>query len=77
MVRSQVPRTEIDIVVADLSSEFALAAAFREIEGLLGEMPVECVLYNAAKVGPSELVQFPVQDFKQALHVSPDSAPVP
>jgi hypothetical protein len=65
-----VPQTEVNIVAVDLMDEAGVKSALVDIEALLEDVPVECILYNAAKVMPSTLLAFPSLDLQEALQVS-------
>jgi NAD(P)-dependent dehydrogenase (short-subunit alcohol dehydrogenase family) len=63
---------KIDSIIADVIDPKSLAAALKEVDDS-GEV-VEVVYYNAAKVAPSTLLEFPVEsmdeDWKVGLHSS-------
>ena len=53
MVWSIAPEVEVSTVCVDLTSAVDLQDAFGRIKDVLGETPVECVYYNAARVEPT------------------------
>ena len=59
----------VDTIVTDLAKPESLAAAFKQIEQ--DGTPVECVFFNAARVGPSEMLKFPVESMDDDIKVFP------
>lgn len=65
------PGSTIDTIAADLSETADLERALSQIEGKLEARStfVETVLYNAARVGESKVLEFPVADFENDFKV--------
>lgn len=50
LVYSNAPHVQVNTVTADLTKPAEVQRALRKVEDLLGNTPIECVHYNAAKV---------------------------
>lgn len=62
----------------DLSSESSVATSLQSFQKHLDALPdakLECVLYNAARVGPSPLFEFTTQDMDRDFRVCPARLP--
>jgi NAD(P)-dependent dehydrogenase (short-subunit alcohol dehydrogenase family) len=70
MVWSIAPEVEVSTVCVDLTSAADLKDALRRVEEVLGETPVECVYYNAARVEPTSLLGESAEDLRANLEVS-------
>lgn len=70
-VSSAAPGVTVDTVAADLSDTADLGRALKEIEQKLEDRStfVETVLYNAARVGESNVLEFPVAEFENDFKV--------
>lgn len=68
-VKSKASSAEVITVKIDLASPDAVRKALDEVDDRLGNDPVEAVLYNAARVGKSEMLRFPAEDLQQDLQV--------
>ncbi|EME40874.1 hypothetical protein DOTSEDRAFT_74433 [Dothistroma septosporum NZE10] len=69
-VKSKASSAEVINVKIDLSSSDSVRKALEEVDDRLGNAPVEAVLYNAARVGKSEILKFPAEDLKQDLQIT-------
>jgi NAD(P)-dependent dehydrogenase (short-subunit alcohol dehydrogenase family) len=69
MVWSIAPEVEVSTVCVDLTSAVDLQDAFGRIKDVLGETPVECVYYNAARVEPTSLLHESAEDLRLNLEV--------
>jgi len=69
MVWSITPEVQVSTVCVDLTSPADLQDAFRRIEDVLGDTPVECVYYNAARVEPTSLLGESAEDLRANLEV--------
>lgn len=70
MVWSIAPEVEVSTVCVDLTSAADLKDALRRVGEVLGETPVECVYYNAARVEPTSLLGESAEDLRANLEVS-------
>ncbi|KAF2095259.1 NAD(P)-binding protein [Rhizodiscina lignyota] len=52
----------VDTIVADISDQQALAKALQQIEE--EKYVIECVFFNAARVEPSEMLKFPIEEIE-------------
>lgn len=59
----------VDTIGVDLSNQASLAKALQKIDELTTE--VEVVLFNGARVEPSRLLEFPVEEIEADFRVSP------
>lgn len=57
-VRSARAGTNVHEIPADLSDAAQVQESFKKIEKCLGGTPLECVLFNAARLGKSEFFEF-------------------
>jgi short-subunit dehydrogenase len=53
---------KIDTIQVDISDQSALKKALTKIDDLGGN--IECIFFNAAKVAPSPLLEFPVEELE-------------
>lgn len=65
-------RVEVKSYAVDVVDTKALSAALVESQALFGQP--ECVYYNAARVGPSELLKYDVTDIENEFKVCPSMA---
>jgi NAD(P)-dependent dehydrogenase (short-subunit alcohol dehydrogenase family) len=67
-VTGEYPR--MDLIQADISDNNSLKQALQQVDALEGN--IECVYFNAARVAPSPLLEFPIEviegDFKVRSH---------
>lgn len=68
-VRSANRATRVEHVVADLGDAERVPQLCKEVERLLGDTPLLCVLFNAARLGKSELLQFTPEEFRNDVQV--------
>ena len=57
----------VDNIVTDISNQQSLARAFQQIDQ--ENLTIECVFFNAARVEPSELLKFPVEEIERDFRV--------
>ena len=69
IVKTAAPRVLIDTVPVNLAQIDQVRLALKKVEELLDDTPLECVLFNAARSGPSEMLDFPTKSFQQDLQV--------
>jgi hypothetical protein len=63
---------EVSTVSADLASPADLQRALRRIAEILGDTPIECIHYNAAKASRTMLLEESAVDLRANLEVSID-----
>ncbi|KAF2135758.1 uncharacterized protein K452DRAFT_164611 [Aplosporella prunicola CBS 121167] len=70
-VRAAAPNAIIDTIAADVSSASSLNAALAEAESKLAQsrIPLETVFFNAARVGESKVLEFPVETLEEDFRV--------
>ena len=68
-VTDAAPDTNVDVVTVDLSSTDSVRDSLAEVDKKLAGTPVEFVLYNAARVGPSKLFEWKPEDLEKDLRV--------
>jgi NAD(P)-dependent dehydrogenase (short-subunit alcohol dehydrogenase family) len=59
---------KIDTITVNLADKASLKDAFSKINSLTKE--IECVLYNGARVAPSPLLEFPVEEMELDFKVN-------
>jgi short-subunit dehydrogenase len=69
IVYANAPQVEVSTVAADLASPMELQQALRKIADILGETPVECVHYNAAKASRTFFLDESALDLRTNLEV--------
>ena len=57
----------VDTIVADITDQQSLAKALQRIDE--EKCVIECVFFNAARVAPSELLKFPIEEIERDLQV--------
>ena len=72
IVYSNAPQVEVSTVSADLASPADLQRALRRIAEILGDTPIECIHYNAAKASRTMLLEESAVDLRANLEVSID-----
>jgi NAD(P)-dependent dehydrogenase (short-subunit alcohol dehydrogenase family) len=72
-VRSVCSSVHIDEIVVDCADADSVRRALETVDDSLGQTPLECVLYNAARLGPSHFFDFPAERLGADLQVSPAS----
>ncbi|MCJ1328542.1 hypothetical protein MMC10_005219 [Thelotrema lepadinum] len=60
----------VDSVFVDASDTKLLKQALEEVRERLGKTQLECILFNAARVGPSKLMDFPVEDIEKDFQLA-------
>ena len=70
LVKTAAPRTTVDVVTLDLAEFESVEAHLEEARRRLGEVPLECIFFNAARAGRSKLLEWPVVDLNRDLQVS-------
>jgi short-subunit dehydrogenase len=73
IVYANAPQVEVSTVAADLASPMELQQALRKIADILGETPVECVHYNAAKASRTFFLDESALDLRTNLEVRGES----
>ena len=68
-VTDAAPDANVDVVTVDLSNTDDVRRALAEVDEKLAGTPVEFVLYNAARVGPSKLFDWKPEDLEKDLRV--------
>ncbi|KAL1625121.1 hypothetical protein SLS56_007466 [Neofusicoccum ribis] len=57
----------VHTVRTDIADTAELKKSLAEVDKVLENTPLECVLFNAARVGPSKLLEFPVGEIEDDL----------
>lgn len=66
----------IHTVPTEIANTEELKKSLAEVDKVLEDTPLECVLFNAARVAPSKLLDFPVNEIEFDLNVCQDIFPV-
>jgi NAD(P)-dependent dehydrogenase (short-subunit alcohol dehydrogenase family) len=74
-VRSKSATTKVYEITADFGNAEQVKAGLARVEVALGETPLDCVLYNAARTGRSDILDFSPEDFQSDLQVRADPLP--
>ena len=73
LVKAATPQTTVDVVTIDLDKSESVEAKLEEARRRLGEVPLECIFFNAARAGRSKLLEWPVTNLQRDLQVSSSS----
>ena len=73
IVYSSAPQVEVSTVPADLASQTEVQRALRRIADILGDTPLECIHYNAAKASRTFLLEESETDLRANLEVGIDT----
>lgn len=74
-VKAAASTADVVSTTIDLSDKRSVNAALGEIEKLMQDGPaLEAVLFNAARIGPSEMFTFTAEEMERDLQVCPPSA---
>lgn len=60
---------KVHTVSTDLADGQSVEAGLKQIDQALGDVPLEAVLFNPARVGPSTFFEFAPEEFEQDLKV--------
>jgi NAD(P)-dependent dehydrogenase (short-subunit alcohol dehydrogenase family) len=71
LVKAAAPQTTVDVVTLDLVEYELVETQLEEARWRLGEVPLECIFFNAARAGRSKLLEWPVVNLQRDLQVSP------
>jgi NAD(P)-dependent dehydrogenase (short-subunit alcohol dehydrogenase family) len=69
-VRSACGSVHVDEIAVDCADAESVRVALEAVDKSLGQTPLECVLYNAARLGPSHFFDFPAESLEADLQVS-------
>jgi short-subunit dehydrogenase len=69
IVYSNAPQVEVSTIAADLASPMELQRALRKIADILGDTPIECIHYNAAKASRTFFLEESALDLRTNLEV--------
>jgi NAD(P)-dependent dehydrogenase (short-subunit alcohol dehydrogenase family) len=72
-VRLACSRAHVDEIVLDCAEAGSVRRALEAVDNSLGQTPLECVLYNAARLGPSHFFDFSAESLEADLQVGPAS----
>lgn len=68
-VTSAAPNASVEIVRIDLADKDSVATALREVDRKLEGSVLECVLFNAARIGISPILAFGAEELERDLKV--------
>ena len=68
-VRSASPNVDVAEITVDLASEQSLEESLKKVDASLKDTTLECVLFNAARLGKSEFFQFEAAGLRSDLEV--------
>lgn len=68
-IRSATPSANIFTLAIDLSKTSEIPSALSQVDKALGDTPIEVVVFNAARVGPSTLVSWPMEELELDLRI--------
>lgn len=69
IIRSVAPDTTIYIIPVDLVDGQQIEDSLEEAQRRLVETPTECIFFNAARIGESRLLSWPVESIQDDLQV--------
>ena len=68
-VRTRNSEATVDIITIDLADSSNVADALKKIDENLGDIPLECLFFNAARIGPSEILEWKAEQLRNDLEV--------
>ena len=68
-IRAKAPSANISTLPIDLSKTSDIPSALAQVDKALGDTPLEAVLFNAARVGPSTLVEWPIEELETDIRI--------
>jgi NAD(P)-dependent dehydrogenase (short-subunit alcohol dehydrogenase family) len=68
-VKNNAPRAACEAIEIDLADRRKVEAALKTLDSKLQGRPLECVLYNAARVGTSKLTEGSGEEYERDLMV--------
>jgi short-subunit dehydrogenase len=68
-IRSTTPSANVSTLPIDLANTSEIPSALKQVDKALGDTPLEVVLFNAARVGPSTLVEWPMEELELDLRI--------
>ncbi|KAK5171515.1 uncharacterized protein LTR77_004660 [Saxophila tyrrhenica] len=74
-VQSRAPDAVVEIVTIDLADSESVATALAEVDERLEGTKLECVLFNAARIGASKLLEWTPEQLENDLKVLPPLPP--
>ncbi|KAH0381473.1 NAD(P)-binding protein, partial [Aureobasidium melanogenum] len=69
-VRAASAGASVDVIEYDGANMESVRAGLEEVEKIMGDVPLECVLFNHARLGPSKFFEFTVEELEIDLQVS-------
>lgn len=69
-VRAASAEASVEVIEYDGANMESVRAGFKEVEKIMGDVPLECVLFNHARLGPSKFFDFTVEELDIDLRVS-------
>jgi NAD(P)-dependent dehydrogenase (short-subunit alcohol dehydrogenase family) len=69
-VKKAAPEATCEAIEVDLADGHTVKSALKDLEAKLQGRPLECVLYNAARVGTSQLSEWSDEEYERDLRVS-------
>ncbi|KAH0364248.1 NAD(P)-binding protein, partial [Aureobasidium melanogenum] len=68
-IRAATPSAQISTLPIDLAKTSEIPSALEQVDKALGSTPIEVVLFNAARVGPSTLISWPMEELELDLRI--------
>jgi len=68
-IRDQTPSANVATLPIDLANTSEIPSSLAQVDKALGDTPLEVVLFNAARVGPSTLVEWPMEELELDLRI--------
>ncbi|KAH0172303.1 NAD(P)-binding protein, partial [Aureobasidium melanogenum] len=69
-VRAASAGASVDVIEYDGANMESVRAGLEEVEKAMGDVSLECVLFNHARLGPSKFFEFTVEELETDLQVS-------
>lgn len=69
-VKNAAPNVEVVASTIDLASKKSVTQGLEQAEKHLQSVKLECVLFNAARIGPSSLMDFTPEEVENDMHIS-------
>ena len=68
-IRDKTPSANVSTLPIDLAKTSEIPSALAQVDKALADTPLEVVLFNAARVGPSTLVEWPMEELELDLRI--------
>jgi short-subunit dehydrogenase len=68
-IRDKTPSATVSTLPIDLAKTSEIPSSLAQVDKALADAPLEVVLFNAARVGPSTLVEWPMEELELDIKI--------